>query len=245
MINFDLNGYRYLINVIENSYNEIVNFREAVSLNNKNSSVSGFCCLRHDIDYCLESALKMAYLERDMGISASYFFLIDSNNYNVLSTRSSEIILEISRMGHEIALHFDIGMYPEHMIKNMINLHASILETIISQKICSISYHNPGKIGLSSLSKEDLCYGYFNAYSEKFNSIYYYTSDSLCHFKDINFLNKIEAKTMQNIHLLIHPIWWIIDENARDDKIIRLANNKKDFFMKEYQEVIQQYKELK
>ncbi|MEI6188702.1 MAG: hypothetical protein WCP46_09505 [Alphaproteobacteria bacterium] len=109
MITFNPEGYKKLLQSLVHNY-QVVTFDQAVDI--KSSELTGVCCLRHDIDYCLNTALKMASVEKDSNIFSSYFFLVDSDYYNVLSERSAAIISEISQMGHEIALHFNIAGYP-------------------------------------------------------------------------------------------------------------------------------------
>jgi len=57
--------------------------------------------LRHDVDRKSGNALKMAKLESDTGVKASYYFRITRNSYN------EDIIREIAGMGHEIGYHYE------------------------------------------------------------------------------------------------------------------------------------------
>ena len=45
-------------------------------------------CLRHDIDFSVKDAYKIALIEKDMGIKANYFFMLSSNTYNPLSNEN-------------------------------------------------------------------------------------------------------------------------------------------------------------
>ena len=57
--------------------------------------------LRHDVDERPENALKMAQIEYELGIKATYYFRIHriSNNPVVIS--------EVVKMGHEIGYHYE------------------------------------------------------------------------------------------------------------------------------------------
>ena len=57
--------------------------------------------LRHDVDRLPENALKMARMEDNAGIKASYYFRIVKKSYD------ENIIKKIAEMGHEIGYHYE------------------------------------------------------------------------------------------------------------------------------------------
>lgn len=57
--------------------------------------------LRHDVDRKPESALRMAELERDLGIASTYYFRMKKGVFK------PEIIREIAGMGHEVGYHYE------------------------------------------------------------------------------------------------------------------------------------------
>ena len=57
--------------------------------------------LRHDVDAYPKNSLNTAYLENEMGIRATYYFMTRPRSYD------KRIIEEILRMGHEIGYHYD------------------------------------------------------------------------------------------------------------------------------------------
>jgi len=68
--------------------------------------------LRHDVDRVPERALKMAKLEKDLGIVSTYYFRMNKKVFK------PEIIKEIASMGHEIGYHYEVldkakGSYEE------------------------------------------------------------------------------------------------------------------------------------
>jgi hypothetical protein len=65
-----------------------------------------YLAIRHDIDYDMEKAVKMARLEYDNGISSTYFVL-PSAPYFRCSEVFARILDRIGSMGHEIGLHND------------------------------------------------------------------------------------------------------------------------------------------
>ena len=48
--------------------------------------------LRHDVDYDLQRVIKMAELEHEKNVSATYFVLLTSDFYNLASKESEEVL---------------------------------------------------------------------------------------------------------------------------------------------------------
>ncbi len=95
--------------------------------------------LRHDVDMCLDRAAAMATVEAELGVSASYFLLVDTEMYNVGSRHARNLVGEILRHGHKIGLHFDGSGVPEGDVDALhkeVRLECEILE----QHIHDIGY---------------------------------------------------------------------------------------------------------
>ena len=76
---------------------EIISFLEYL----KNPNREKVLILRHDVDRFPKQSLKMAQLESDMGITATYYFRIRKSTYK------PDIINEIKSLGHEIGYHYE------------------------------------------------------------------------------------------------------------------------------------------
>lgn len=61
--------------------------------------------LRHDVDWSPRRAVRMAEIEAEHGVTATYFFLVTSPFYNVMNREVRERIEQIDDLGHEIGLH--------------------------------------------------------------------------------------------------------------------------------------------
>ena len=51
--------------------------------------------LRHDVDFSLEFAHKLASLEFNQDIRATYFLMLTSNMYNLVSSEHKQMVKEI------------------------------------------------------------------------------------------------------------------------------------------------------
>lgn len=238
MIDFNIDGYIKLLNIIKSQY-EIIKFSDLCLAPQSNSAYKR-CILRHDIDYCLDSAFCIAEIEKDQGVNSSFYFLVDSQYYNLMSPESMKIINKIKLMGHEIALHFDCSAYPTTEHYDVIINHIHILSCASKTQITSLSFHNPS-IYKDGIIRDEIYHKLYNTYANTINSRFIYFSDSLCHFRDKDFLNKIMSGSIKNLHLLIHPIWWASGGNNKDEKIINFVNQKSNHFFNDYKKILEQY----
>lgn len=154
-----------------------------------------YIILRHDIDFSIDHALKMAALEHRMGVRSTYFVLLHSSFYNPLTEESRNKLLAFVQMGHELGLHYD-PRFP--LVPNEVDLLAGYLNT----KINTIARHNPFGIKIDVDKQEGLT----NAYDQQFFKDIKYISDSsqywrercMCHHLDHN----------DKMQILVHPEWW-------------------------------------
>ena len=98
MRDFTFKTFKLYLTAIKKSYPQIIRFDEYFKLNPKPES---FCLLRHDVDRKPLNALKMAKVENSMGVAATYCFRTKRHTFK------PDIISEISKMGHEIAYHYE------------------------------------------------------------------------------------------------------------------------------------------
>ena len=221
---FSMNSYcNMLTNALSVGY-KFISFVDAKNLTKEKPYInSGTCILRHDIDVNVNFALKMAKLEHDLGIHSTYFFMLRSPFYNLTSRYSQNCVEQIINLGHEIALHYDLGY---DTLKNLIssrsireiNKQATWMEEAFGCKVTSVSFHQPSesflKNGLNTHPR-------LNTYEKNLKTKYTYFSDSN---RDISQLRRyknkknlqdkelISVRYPKDIQLLVHPIWWVIDD---------------------------------
>jgi hypothetical protein len=161
-----------------------------------------YLILRHDIDVALESALKMAEIEFNMGIRSTYFVLLSSNHYNSFEGKNAAIIKQISGFGHEIGLHYDVSQYKRYTSSTIEGLKTELhaLESIVGKKVRSISSHAPTRpSSFLNLS------GYTNADDTRLRDTYVHDSRKLWTVKSLTVLLNDHPRRVQ---LLIHPYHW-------------------------------------
>ncbi|MBW3041846.1 hypothetical protein [Prochlorococcus marinus] len=212
---------KFLIFFIENNYS-FRSFEE--DLNSKNKIIN----LRHDIDFSLEEALKIAILENKINIKANYFIMLTSNTYNPLSQYNQDIIKQIKELGHNISLHFDPEAYQD--IDNGLINEKEIFERYFQVKIKLVSLHRPGKfLNNNNRKLPNVDHTYQDKY---FKSMCYY-SDSA----GVDIRKKIDLNTKQNIkkqfHILIHPIWWTNVTSSPTETLLKWIKLHEEFIILE------------
>lgn len=174
------------------------------------------CILRHDIDYSLEKAVRFAKMEYSIGVRATYFVMLTSQFYNVLSRSDRESLKILSGCGHEIGLHFDETAYGQCSIKggmvSKILYEKELLEDVCGQEVSVVSMHRPSK----EVLEEDLKIpGMVNSYSKKFFTDFKYVSDSRMTWRE-DVMLYIEKRMYRRMHILTHAFWY--EETVHDMK---------------------------
>lgn len=191
------------------------------------SSAQGKCLLRHDVDTDLGAAVLMGEKEALLGISATYFLMLRSPCYNLLSRQNQSYAETLISFGHKIGLHYDQGF---DVIRNTsladtkksINQQANWLEVMLGCEVSAVSFHQPSK----ALLQENLDCGYrVNTYDKNRLEGFSYISDSNREFsiwkqaasEKSDFLKSLAYIYPRNIQLLIHPMWWVYNDTKTED----------------------------
>ncbi|MCP4924265.1 MAG: hypothetical protein GY915_09640 [bacterium] len=172
---------------------------------------SGFL-LRHDIDFDLFYAEKMAKLEAEEGVKSTFFILTSCRTYNVLSPSNRKHIQTISKLGHEIGLHFDPQLYTSDL-ESYCKKEADILSEICGKQVRSVSLHNPSVHGQYPMFKD-----FVNAYDKKYFSPENYLADSRMSFRGKDPFNFLDQENSL-LQILLHPLHYS-EEGYGYDKIM-------------------------
>ena len=97
-LDFTLDKYKDLCNALIDSGYTTVPFRDYLVMEPSEERIA---IMRHDVDRKIGNALRMAALERSIGIRSTYYFR-DPYTFN------PEIIKKIQTMGHEIDYNYEM-----------------------------------------------------------------------------------------------------------------------------------------
>jgi hypothetical protein len=179
--------------------------------------------LRHDVDYSPEASLRMAEIEAEMGVRASYFVLFSSPYYNLFSDEYCAIPRKLIELGHDVGLHYDSSILLMLEMGNPVDYFSKQIEMLTQltgKKVKTIAMHN------ASFYKDDPLknIGLVNAYAGQYTKEIAYFSDSCGAWRN----EAVQAFNTGNIparlQILIHPFFW---GEQQADRYLRLDEYRK------------------
>lgn len=164
--------------------------------------------MRHDVDVSLKSAVRLAEIESQIGVSATYMVIPDSPLYDIAAEVGRSALHRICELGHEVALHFDISEQDRSRevvideIADQIDFASNAIEQVTGMPVSSLSFHRPPRNFLRG--PETIC-DKINAYSETLMANYVSDSKGRWNRSWPERLNQSAGAINQ---ILLHPIWW-------------------------------------
>lgn len=200
---FSLWHYRHILESALSSGYRFVSFEEA----ELRSDEEYLCVLRHDIDYTPEWATGLASIEADLGIKASYFFLICSAMYNLRSQAVGDVIRKLEGSA-EIGLHLDIEFNDVKWedISAFCESEKRLFTEITGvEPLEIVSFHNTNQFVDRILGKkiDGLRHSYEPAFFENMK----YISDSQGWYETCP-CKLFQEKKYKRVQLLTHPYLW-------------------------------------
>lgn len=166
---------------------------------------------RHDCDASMHRALRLAEIEAEEGVKATYFVFPRCLYYNLLSADVSASVHKILALGHDVALHFDPTFYGETLegaeLVAAIVRERDLIAHEFGQQPTAISFHLYG-ILKSPMPEEDLIAGMVNAYGRSLKASHGYVSDSNGVWRFRRLKTVLEEAKEDRLQVLTHPEWW-------------------------------------
>ena len=211
---FSYAEYRNIITLVKENL-PIMDFTEV------SDTANSFCVLRHDIEFSVDRALRMARIEHEeLGVHSTYTIQLRNNTYNALSQKNIEAIQEIDSMGHYIGLHQNPPSMSDDKLVDYIIKDIETLEHYYGFEIDRFAFHrcgsNPG-----ILEKYVKVPNKINCYAEEFFHYFtgdkpedlrvHYLADSNHDWKYGHPLHIDYWDLPQKMQLLTHPYSWSED----------------------------------
>lgn len=207
---FSYSEYENIIKLVK-SHLPIMDFTEI----NENSKK--YCVIRHDIEFSMDRAHKLALLESQLGINSTYTVQLRNNTYNALSDKNITLVNKIRNLGHKIGLHIcpALSKSKEEIIKEII-LEANTFEKYYGFKIDRFAFHRPNLQpelltwyldvpGLINCNGKKYFHYFKNLKPDKLNVTYLSDSNHKWSFGHPIDLNFSEVKKLQ---INTHPFSW-------------------------------------
>ncbi len=219
-------------NIIEHYQPKIKDFSEVTK------DDESFCVLRHDVEFVLERALKMAEIDHEYGIVSSFFIQVMNSAYNPLSIKNKKILKQLRRLGHKVGLHLYLSHIDEEnpdILLEELEEQAKILEICINDSVDRFSYHRPPKwvlpIDLSDRTS------LINAYSS--NYFEYLIENNLPkkikYYSDSNhkwsYGHPLDEEKYSRFQLCIHPDEWTEFGGDDIDNFKNMLHQSRKIFM--------------
>jgi len=172
--------------------------------------------LRHDLDYqVMQKALSFAEIESRLGIKATYFVRVHSDEYNPFGFKVYHALRQVLNMGHEVGLHYEHLDFCDVTKENpatIITKEKKLLELIFDIQIRGIAGHrswtdirNWGFWKDHNFKDFDFEY---DAYEDKFMGDMLYIDDSLRQWKEGKCMCQYISSKVPRLYFLIHPFYW-------------------------------------
>lgn len=201
------------------------------------------CLWRHDMDFSVHRAYRLAQIEAEEGVRATYLILLHSEFYNPLENQVADLIHRIQKLGHSFGLHFDPRFYVEQISKeksliDFVKCERDFLEQIFDVEIQSFSIHQPDLGGNWLDINEDEIAGMVNAYGSYIRENYSYVSDSNGYWRHRRLREVLEAKEETKLHILTHPELWTLETMSPRARVTRCIEGRAAWQHRWYDDVL-------
>lgn len=176
---------------------------------------------RHDVDFSPHRALRLAEIEAEEGVRATYFLFLHSELYNLLEADVFARIRRILELGHWPGLHFDpsfYGIQPKHELTEKLEFERDLLAQLLDRPVEALSFHNPAP---EFVLDDDRLAGMTNAYGRTISATYAYVSDSNGYWRHSRLPDVLAAAEKPRLHVLTHPEWWQAEPMSPRDRLAR------------------------
>jgi hypothetical protein len=206
---------------------------------------SQFILWRHDVDMSMHAAVKLAQIEHEELIQATYFLHIHSRYYNLFEPEIYVCVQRLLELGHAIGLHFEMGF---HHVSNEAELEAALalekrwLSDLFHVEIPAFSFHDPDE---KSLSFRSLRYAeMINCYAEPFRTVVAYCSDSNGYWRYRRLEDVLTSATDARLQVLTHPEMWQEEGMSPRQRVHHCIDGRAKALKRLYDELLRQYGRL-
>lgn len=198
------------------SYAEYINILKTFSgrfaLFHEVSRDDAFVLMRHDVEFSVDRALKLARLEHEYRMKSTYYFQVRCNAYNIFSLVNLEKLRVIKELGHEIGLHAyvsNIDSPSRSNLENELLKQKKLWENGLDLECRTFSIHRPPSWCLR-IREDNLC-GMTNSYGPTYFEFspnpkrIKYVADSRHRW---DYGNPLSSVMQDRLQILTHPDEW-------------------------------------
>jgi hypothetical protein len=152
----------------------------------------------------------MAEVEYEEGIRSTYFFLLRTNHYNLVSREGTSEVQRIIELGHNLGLHFDCAAYAVDTTEDDLcaacGKEADLLGSWFGRPVEVVSFHRPSSLVLTGnpALSAPRPHTYMACFMKEMN----YCSDSRGEWRHGAPQSQAAFMERKPMQILIHPVWW-------------------------------------
>ena len=190
---FTMKKYRQFCEALKNLSCPILNVKDFVSQNQPSEFL---IIMRHDVDRMLPAAIRMAKLEAEFGISASYYVRMTQNVFK------PDAIKSLLHLGHEIGYHYEVLSKAKGDLNKSIDIFEAELKKLREiVPISTISMHGSPLRQWNNLDLWNVCdFKDYKVIAEttlsiNYSNIYYFTDTGRnWNAKRFNLRDRVDSK---------------------------------------------------
>lgn len=231
---FTLENYRCLLRLARQTYV----FRTYTDF----AAGERFVLWRHDVDLSAHAARRLAEIEANEGVVATYFLSLHSEFYNLLEREIAGCIRQILALGHPIALHFDAefhGVQSQEHLEDLLRREKRILEEVFEREVLAFSFHIPTGPALRCLAFRYA--GLVNAGAEYFQTQVGYCSDSNGYWRVRRLEDVLRESSDRCLQVLTHPEWWQDAVMSPRQRLERCIEGRAEKMRAWYEQTVQEH----
>ena len=230
---FTLENYKRLLQLAKEKYS-FVSFYEMETITHDKRIV-----WRHDVEFSIAIAVKMAEIEHSLGIQSTYFFQVHCDFYNLLERNTSHAVNYIKSLGHEIALHFDVhywGIENETDLEKYMAVDKKIFQDYFDLSPKIFSFHNTNSFVLSC-NKENYA-GMLNVYCNRIKNDYGYCADSTGYWRYEILEDRLKEAKDTVLQVLVHDGMWQDEVLPPRRRVYKVIDDHAIFMKQSYDETL-------
>jgi hypothetical protein len=157
----------------------------------------------HDVEVDLQSSVAAARIEREVGISATYYICRTSPFFVGHEQAMPGAVKEIIALGHDVGVHLELPEIPPSDAGIIAQVEA--FATALGCNTSMFSVHSPRRHALATLASLPRVGA---MYRRVMDGACVYLSDSACRWNYGMPLTDDRLRSGAPLQLLTHPFWW-------------------------------------
>ena len=194
---------------------------------------------RHDVDFSMHAALKLAQIEADEGLRTTYFLHFHSEFYNLLERGVSDCVRAIAALGHTLGLHFDphyYGVTTEPELERLLQREHRMAEELFEAPFPTFSFHIATPF--TQACRQWSYAGMINANADYFQSEVGYCSDSNGYWRFRRLEDVLSTAADARLQVLTHPEMWQDEAMSPRQRVERCIRGRADSTLQRYDDLL-------